>query len=110
MAFPDRITFRLRAGDLEDRVYDLVKSVKDMIPGETTTVEKTVTVTVASGTSQGSSVADATITGGAIVGCYPVSLTDNNLKSLVLNDNGSITATLIANATGTNTYAVRVKK
>lgn len=107
--FPDRRTFRLRAGDLEDRVYDLVKVVHDSITGGVSTV-KDVTVTVATGTAQGSSVADATIAGGAIIGFHPVSLADSNLKSIVLNGDGSVTVSHIANATGTNTYSVRVAK
>ena len=69
---------------------------------------KTVAVTVAMGAGSGSSAADADLVGGALVGIYPTANQDQFVQSVILNADGSITVTLVANATATNVFAVTV--
>lgn len=109
--FPDRVTFRLMSGDLEDRIYDLFKlfyaGISTGLSNKTFTV---VSITVASGASSNASAANAALVGGTIIGVYPTSITDETLKSVVLNGDGSVTVTLTGNGTGSNAYNVVVIK
>lgn len=71
-----------------------------------------VSISISAGGATGSSGADATLSGGTIMGFYPTSTnnTDQHIKSIVLNANGSITITLSGNSTNTVTYSVVVIK
>lgn len=65
---------------------------------------KTVAVSVTNGTAAATTAVDATIAGGVLVGCTPTGNQDQFIDNVVLNANGSITVTLAANATATNTF------
>jgi hypothetical protein len=64
-------------------------------------------IDVASGQEVGSSAADASKVGATILG-YAPSAQDQMVTSIVLNEDGSITVTLAAGATATNTFNVVV--
>lgn len=111
--FPDRTIFRLMGGDLEDRIYDLFERFYASISGSLGGTSKTFTVvsiTVATGASQGSSQANADLVGGTVIGAYPTGITDESLKGVVLNGDGSVTITLLSNGTGSNSYDIVVMK
>lgn len=111
MSLLNSFTSLFRAGAVvPEYLWDELKNLDSRISSGSEKTKKTVTVTVATGNSQGSSSADSTLVGGIVVGFYPSSLTESNLKSIVLNADGSITATLLAAATGTDSYSVIVEQ
>jgi len=69
---------------------------------------KVVTVTVASGATEGSSAADDDLVGGEILGVYPAGNQDQFISNVTLNSDGSITVTLAAAATADNVFKVVV--
>lgn len=65
---------------------------------------KAVTVTINAAAATGSSAADTTLAGGVLFNCTPNGNQDQLLDNAILNADGSITLTLAANATATNTF------
>lgn len=80
---------------------------RHLMPGVVTAGKlaiKATTVTVAGTATTGSSAADPDLAGGFLVACTPAGNQDQLMDNAVLNGDGSITITLGAAATGTNTF------
>ncbi|NOZ68008.1 MAG: DUF2190 family protein [Deferribacteres bacterium] len=65
-----------------------------------------VSVTVAAGTTAGSSAADTALVGAEVIGIYPTGNQDQLVDNVAVNADGSITVTLAAAATADNTFSV----
>lgn len=71
---------------------------------------KVVIVNVSTGNANGSSSADPDLVGGEIIGIISSGNQDQLLDNVVLNGDGSVTATLADNATAQNNFKVTVLK
>lgn len=71
---------------------------------------KVVIVNVSTGNANGSSSADTDLVGGEIIGIISAGNQDQLLDNVVLNGDGSVTATLADNATAQNNFKVTVLK
>jgi hypothetical protein len=91
---------------VDEALYDMIVTVAGTSTGSG---DKVVAVSVAAAATSGSSSADADLVGGTITGFQPVAV-DQILKGLVLNADGSVTATLNAAATAINQFNVVVQK
>lgn len=69
-----------------------------------------VTVNVNAAAATGSSAANPDLVGGVLISCDPAGNQDQHLDNAVLNGDGSITATLAANATAQNNFRCIVFK
>lgn len=71
---------------------------------------KTISVTVADGSTSGASAADADLVGGTVIGIVPSSNNDQFVDDSAVGTNGAITITLAAAATADNVFDVTVLK
>ncbi len=92
---------------VDEALYDMIVSVAGGITPASG--YKVVSVSVAAAATSGSSSADPDLVGGTITGFQPVAV-DQILKGLVLNGDGSVTATLNAAAAAINQFNVIVQK
>jgi len=102
-------------------MFDIIKKFKghahpitgDLLDNEVTKPKiayKTVSVTVATGATSGSSAADSDLVNGEIFGFMPAGNQDQFVDNVVLNADGSVTVTLAAAATADNVFKIVVLK
>lgn len=88
--------------ELYDWLHEVTKILNNFIDE--------VAITINAGSSTGSSTANRFLVGGTIIACVPTGNNDQFVDNVVLNSDGSVTVTLAANATATNSFSVKVRR
>lgn len=88
----------------EKELYDFLHEVTKILNNFVDAVAITINV----GSSTGSSAANKFLVGGTIIACVPTGNNDQFVDNIVLNSDGSVTVTLAANATATNSFSVKL--